>query len=217
MTRTNRPHEPAQMGPGDYAARIGISLDGLRRTSVKHGLAWQPGDRLVPVAEMDAGWDALYARGEVRVCRPGYTGPGPEDGAPERASYEAERARHERAKASLAEAKLARALGELVPVAEVEASLASQAAAVSASWDALPAKIAAELPGDRRDTIRVVRAVIESERSALRAQLLADIEEAEAKAAGVDDIDDEEPDEDPPPAPPPPPKPAKTPRARRAR
>jgi len=203
------------MGPGEYAARLGITSQALRNMAVKHGLAWQPGDKLVPVAEMDAGWDALYARGEVKTRRPGYAGAEPEDGATERASFEVERARHERAKASLAEAKLAKALGELVPVAEVEASLASQAAAVSASWDALPAKIAAELPGDRRDTIRVVRAVIESERSALRAQLLADIEEAEAKAAAVDDIDDEEPDEDEPPAPPP--KPAKAPRARRAR
>ena len=177
-----------RMTVGAYCARLGISDVALRKAAVKHGLPWQPGDRFVPVAEMDEAWSALYEDGLVKTPPPGYD---PTEGAvPGSPSYERERTRKTKADADIAEMKLAKLRGELVPVTEVEAALTRQTAALAAAWDALPAKLAPLLPGDRRETIRIVRSTLDDARAALREQIIADVE-AEERAAESDDEDEE--------------------------
>ena len=180
--------------PGKYAARLGISIGTLQAASKRLHMPWQPGMSAVDVELMDAAWQAAFRRGAVKSPIPG----GGDDDAEGGGELEAAKLRKAKADADLVELKVAKLSGALIPVDEVTQAWLGITAGIDAMLDALPAKIAAGLGGDKREIMRVVRAVVAKERDGLAARIEADARDAEAAAPAADDDDD---DDQAPPAP----------------
>lgn len=178
------------MTPGEYAKRLGLTLDPMRDAARRYALPWQPGNRLVPVAAMDAAWSRLYRQGKVKTPSP-LDKPGDRDEDADGSELEAAKLRRAVADAGIAEEKLAKLRGELVPVAEVTATWTRITHALNGALDSLPAKLAAELPGDPRENLRIARDVVIALRAGLSEQIEAEAAEAEAEAAASGESDDE--------------------------
>jgi hypothetical protein len=186
------------MTPGEYAKRLGLTLDPMRDAARRYALPWQPGNRLVPVAAMDAAWSRLYRQGKVKTPSP-LDKPGDRDEDADGSELEAAKLRRAIADAGIAEQKLAKLCGELVPVAEVTATWTRITHALNGALDSLPAKLAAELPGDPRETLRIARDVVNALRAGLSEQIEAEAAEAEAEAAAANGESDDETEVPPPP------------------
>lgn len=167
-----------QVGPGAYAERLGVTLQALRDMAVKHGLPWQPGGKLVPVEAMDAAWAKLYRQGRVKTPAPEQ-----EDDDQDTDDLEAAKLRRAIAQADIDEMKAAKLRGELVAVLDVEATWSRMAIAINETFDALPARLANVLPGDRRANQILIRDELRAARAALSERVAVEIAEVEAEAA----------------------------------
>jgi len=192
-------------GPGEYATRLGITLQGLRDAATRIGLPWQPGMARVDVESNDAAWQAAYCKGLVKRPAPGQ----PEDTDDGEANgLEAVKLRKESAQARNWEIRNETLERQLIPASEIVAAWTGISAAVDAAFDSLPAKLAAVLGGDKREAMRKCRQVIEKERNDLGVRVEQLAVEAEAEAPPLESIFGEEL-EAPPPTPKKPGRPAK--------
>jgi hypothetical protein len=181
-------------GPGEYATRLGITLQGLRDAATRIGLPWQPGMARVDVESNDAAWQAAYRKGLVKRPAPGQ--PEDTDDDEDAGTLESAKLRREVAQARLAELKADALERKLIPVEEVARAWVGIAAAFDSMLDTLPAKIAAALGGDAREVTRKVRAVVQRERDGLSQRVDQEAAEAEQQAKVtelVDEPDDAEP------------------------
>ena len=174
--------------PGKYAARLGISIGTLQAASKRLHMPWQPGMAAVDVELQDAAWQAAFRRGAVKSPIPG----GGDDDVEGGGELEAAKLRKAKADADFVELKVAKLQGNLIPVDEVSKAWVGITAGFDAMLDGLPAKLAARLGGDKRETMRVVRDVVRRERDGLAQRIEADAAEAEAAAPVVDDDDDDQ-------------------------
>lgn len=186
------------LSPGQYARRLGVDIRTLQVASKRLHMPWQPGMAQVDVELMDAAWQAAYRRGEVRSPVPGQSDERDDD--EDAGSLEQAKLRREVAQARLAELKADALERKLILVEEVERAWVGIAAAFDSMLDTLPAKIAAALGGDQRETTRKVRAVVEREKDGLSQRVDADAAEAEREAT-VDQLVDEPDDAEPAPTP----------------
>lgn len=175
-------YTPPTMNPGAYAARLGVTLDGLRKAAVKHDLPWQPGDKSVPVAETDARWADLYEKGLVKSLPPGFERAAPSEGGSVAAKLQEAKLRKTEAEARHRELLTGKLDGSLIPVERVTEQWFRIAARFDALLDALPDNLAPLLPGDPRETARSIRGALGKAREDLYEDLEAWAREAEAEA-----------------------------------
>lgn len=189
-------------GPGQYADRLGITLDGLRQAARRIPLPWQPGEKYVDIEANDAAWAAAYRRGQVHT-------PPPKDARtsvsknetrveeddedlddftePEPTGLEAAKLRKEQAQARNWELRNEALERKLLPLAEVEATWEGIAGAIDAAFGALPEKLASRLDGDPREIKRIAREVIREIRDELSdrvEQVAVEVEQASGSVAG---------------------------------
>ena len=179
------------LSPTKYAQHLGISLQAVRDATRKHPTLaeiWAPSGGKVDVKRFDAAWRDLFRTGAVKTPAPGQDADDPDDEDEDDDETLAEGKRRKvMAEAKLAEARLAKLQRELIPVAEVIAEWTRITGAIDSMLDALPSKAAARLPGDRRETTRLLRELVRSERDALAQRV-----EVEAQIAESVELDDEE-------------------------
>ena len=181
------------IGPGAYAQRLGVTLEAVRQIALKHALPWQPGDKLVDVAAMDAAWGKLYRQGRVKTPAPDQDDDDQEGGA-----LEAAKLRRAEAQADLDEMRAQKMRGELVSVAEVDQTWQRIGIALNELFETLPAKLANVLPGDARANQTRVRDVLRVARKTLSERVAVEAAEAEAQSA---EREDSEPEPEPEAAP----------------
>lgn len=174
------------IGPGAYAARLGVTLEAVRQIAVKHPMPWQPGDKLVDVAAMDAAWGKLYRQGKVKTPAPGQDGDDQESGA-----LEAAKLRRAEAQADLDEMRAQKMRGELVAVTEVDQTWQRIGIALNELFESLPAKLANVLPGDARANQTRIRDVLRTARQTLSERVAVEAAEAEAASAASEEPEPE--------------------------
>lgn len=183
-------------GPGEYATRLGITLQGLRDAATRLGLPWQPGVARVDIEANDAAWQAAYRKGLVKRPAPGEGEEREDDG--EASGLEAVKLRKESAQARNWEIRNETLERQLIPATEIVSAWTGISAAIDGAFDALPAKLAAALGGDKREVMRACRQVIEKERNDLGTRVEQLAVEAEAEAPSLEAILGEEPEAPPP-------------------
>ena len=185
-------------GPGEYATRLGITLQGLRDAATRLGLPWQPGVARVDVEANDAAWQAAYRKGLVKRPAPGL--PDEREDDAEAGTLEQAKLRRELAQARLAELRADALEKKLVPVAEVVATWVAIGAAIDGVFDSLAEKIAAAI-GYGRDDLRKLRALVVKERQGLGQRVEQLAVEAEAEAQPLAELlgDDDDAAPTPPP------------------
>lgn len=186
------------LSPGQYAARLGVSIRTLQLSSKRLHMPWQPGMAAVDVELMDAAWQAAYRRGEVKSPVPGQDDERDDDA--EAGTLEQAKLRGELARARLAELKADALEKKLVPAAEVLASWVGIGGAIDSVFESLAEKIVASL-GYKREELPRIRAVIAKERKGLGQRIEQLAVESEAQAEPLAELLGDDEETPPPPAP----------------
>ncbi len=187
----------ATCGPGEYAHRLGVTLDTVRKAAVRIPLPWQPGNITVDIEANDRAWYEGYKKGLVQTPGPwAYKRKSDDQGDEEKESDD------DRETSKLEDAKLRKELAQarnwelrnealerkLILVTEVEATWLGFVGAIDAAFNALPEKLAARIDGDKREIKRVAREVIAELRDELSDQverIAVEVEESSGPVAAV--------------------------------